>query len=215
MRHNYCPSTFQCKIESAAELVRPTCPVSFCVLPLLLCFQLYLCSSPFWVRVLHMWPFFNPTTEVVTFRLRGWLCAIPGSLLINCSPLFALSAVVVLAGWQEGPELVASFNHPGFGVQCVPPGLSQTCPLTTCCRFLLLLLQSQLYLWGSPLSWVRFLCMWPFFGCFLFNPAIEVDSFPLRGWCVLRVILLSAFTHQGHECQDLLSPCHGMNVCTD
>ena len=26
----------------------------------------------FWVRFLHMWPFFNPTIKVVTFRLRGW-----------------------------------------------------------------------------------------------------------------------------------------------
>ena len=27
--------------------------------------------------------------------------------------------------------------------------------------------------------------------------------------------LLPAFTHQGHECSDLLSPCGGMHVCTD
>ena len=26
----------------------------------------------FWVRFLRMWPFFNPTITVVTFRLRGW-----------------------------------------------------------------------------------------------------------------------------------------------
>ena len=26
----------------------------------------------FWVRFLHMWPFFNPTVKVVTFRLCGW-----------------------------------------------------------------------------------------------------------------------------------------------
>ena len=26
----------------------------------------------FWVRFLHMWPFSNPITTVVTFRLRGW-----------------------------------------------------------------------------------------------------------------------------------------------
>ena len=35
--------------------------------------QLYLCSSPFWVRFLHIWPFCNPTIEVVTFHLHG-LC---------------------------------------------------------------------------------------------------------------------------------------------
>ena len=34
--------------------------------------QLYLWGSPFWVRFLRMWPSFNPTIEVVTFRLRGW-----------------------------------------------------------------------------------------------------------------------------------------------
>ena len=26
----------------------------------------------FWVRFLRMWPFFNPTIKVVTFRLHGW-----------------------------------------------------------------------------------------------------------------------------------------------
>ena len=38
---------------------------------LLLHSQLYLWGSPFWARLLHMWPFFNPTIEVVTFRLHG------------------------------------------------------------------------------------------------------------------------------------------------
>ena len=40
---------------------------------------------------------------------------------------------------------------------------------------LLLLLRSQLYLWGSPF-WVRFLCMGP-----CFNPTIEVVTFRVRG----------------------------------
>ena len=52
--------------------------------------------------------------------------------------------------------------------------------------------------------------MWPFF-----NPTIKVVTFRLRGWCVLGVFLLSAFTRQGHERQDLLSPCDEMHVCTD
>ena len=34
--------------------------------------QLHLWGLPFWVRFLHMWPLFNPTTEVVIFRLHGW-----------------------------------------------------------------------------------------------------------------------------------------------
>ena len=33
--------------------------------------KLYLWGSPFWVRFLCMWPLFNPTIKVVTFRLRG------------------------------------------------------------------------------------------------------------------------------------------------
>ena len=32
---------------------------------------------------------------------------------------------------------------------------------------------------------------------------------------MLGVCLLTAFTHLGHECQDLLSLCNGMHVCTD
>ena len=67
----------------------------------------------------------------------------------------------------------------------------------------------QLCLWGSS-SWVRFLPM-----CLFFIPTIEVVIFRLRGWCMLGVFLLPAFTRLGHECQDLLSPCHGMHVCTD
>ena len=44
------------------------------------------------------------------------------------------------------------------------------------------------------------------------NPTIEVVTFRLRGWCMLDVFLLPAFTRLGHECQDLLSPCDG-NTC--
>ena len=31
---------------------------------------------------------------------------------------------------------------------------------------------------------------------------------------MLGVFLLLAFTRPGHECEDLLSPCDGMHVCT-
>ena len=51
------------------------------------------------------------------------------------------------------------------------------------CSLLLLLLHSQLDLWGSPFS-VRFLRMWPFF-----NPTIEVVPFCLRGWCMVGVFV--------------------------
>ena len=35
------------------------------------------------------------------------------------------------------------------------------------------------------------------------NPTIEVVTFRLRGWCMLGVFLLPAFSSLGHECQDL------------
>ena len=61
---------------------------------------------------------------------------------------------------------------------------------------------SQLYLWGSLLLGEIFV-------------TIKVVTFRLRGWCVLGVFLLPAFTRLGHERQDLLSPCDEMHVCTD
>ena len=39
--------------------------------------------------------------------------------------------------------------------------------------------------------------------------------FRLGGGCMLGVFLLPAFTHLGHERQDLFSLCDGMHVCTD
>ena len=66
------------------------------------------------------------------------------------------------------------------------------------------------YISGVHHFWVRFLRMWPFF-----NPTIKVVTFRLRGWCMLGVFLLPAFTRLGHERQDLLSPCDEMHVCTD
>ena len=67
----------------------------------------------------------------------------------------------------------------------------------------------QLYLWGSPL-WGEIFA----YGT-VFNPGSQVVTFRLRGWCVLGVFLLPAFTRLGHERQDLLSPCDEMHVCTD
>ena len=49
----------------------------------------------------------------------------------------------------------------------------------------------------------------------VFNAINKVVTFRLRGWCMLGVILLPAFTRQGHECQDLFSPCDRMHVSTD
>ena len=52
-------------------------------------------------------------------------------------------------------------------------------------------------------------------GFFFFTPAIEVATFRLRGWCMLGVFLLPAFTRLGHDCHDLLDACDGMHVRTD
>ena len=49
----------------------------------------------------------------------------------------------------------------------------------------------------------------------IFNPTTEAVIFILHGWCMLGVFWLPAFTHPEYECQDLLSPCDGMHVCTD
>ena len=53
-----------------------------------------------------------------------------------------------------------------------------------------------------------------FYVCEFFYPNIWVVTFRIRGWCVLGVLLLPAFTRLGHECQYLLSPCGGMHVYT-
>ena len=49
-------------------------------------------------------------------------------------------------------------------------------------------------------------CCYCFVFLFFLNPTTEVVTFRLRGWCMLEVFLLPAFTRLGHECQDLLSP---------
>ena len=36
----------------------------------------------------------------------------------------------------------------------------------------------------------------------VFNPTTGVVTFHLRGWCMLGVFFLLAFTRLGHECQD-------------
>ena len=84
--------------------------------------------------------------------------------------------------------------------------------LCLCCFlfFFFFFFVPQLYLWGSPLLGEIFAYVTVFF-----NPTIKVVTFRLRGWCVLGVFLLPAFTRLGHERQDLLSPCDEMHVCID
>ena len=76
------------------------------------------------------------------------------------------------------------------------------------------------YVSGVHHFWVRFLHVTVFnptteVFTTVFNPTTEVFTFHLHEWCMLGVFLLPAFTHLGHECQDLLSSCDGMYVCTD
>ena len=75
--------------------------------------------------------------------------------------------------------------------------------------FLLLLLR-------SPAISLRFTILGEIFAYVtVFNPTIEVVTFRLCGWCMLGVILLLAFTHPGHECQDLFCLCDEMVVSTN
>ena len=79
------------------------------------------------------------------------------------------------------------------------------------CNTRIILLRSQLHLWGSPFL-VRILRMLPFF---FFYQNREVVTFRRCGWCMLSVFLLLAFTRLGQDCHNLLSPCDGVHVCTD
>ena len=90
------------------------------------------------------------------------------------------------------------------------------CLCVHCCLFYFILL----FFLRSPAISLGFTTFgWDFCVCdrfvFFFNPTIKVVTFRLRGWCVLGVLLLPAFTRLGHERQDLLSPCDEMHVCTD
>ena len=59
---------------------------------------------------------------------------------------------------------------------------------------LLLLLRSQLYLWGSPffrrVGGDFYVCD-RFFFVFFFIPAIQIVTFRLRGWCMLGVFFVA------------------------
>ena len=65
------------------------------------------------------------------------------------------------------------------------------------------------------LGFTIFCEIFPYVTVFFFNPTIEAVTFCLHGRCMLGVFLLPAFTCLRHECQDLLSPCDEMHVCTE
>ena len=110
---------------------------------------------------------------------------------------------------------------------CSPIHPQPSC--TTTRSFFFFFCVPQLYLWffccfcfvlfflRSPAISLGFTTFgWDFCVCDrFFNPTSKVVTFRLRGWCVLGVFLLPAFTRLGHERQDLLSPCDEMHVCTD
>ena len=82
----------------------------------------------FWVRFLRMWPFFNPTNKVVTFRLCGW-CVLGVFLLLDMNvrifwvramkcmcaqtrPRFILSSERVFGGMEFEPMLTSGEKSP-------------------------------------------------------------------------------------------------------
>ena len=66
-----------------------------------------------------------------------------------------------------------------------------------------------------PATSLGFIFTGEIFAYFFITPTIEVVTFRLCGRYMLGEYLLPAFTHLGHECQDLLSPCDGMYVYAD
>ena len=71
---------------------------------------------------------------------------------------------------------------------------------------------------GSPFWWDFCVCdsfsLFSFCCLFLIQPQSLSHSVFMDGVCWV-CFCLPAFTRLGHECQDLLSPCDGMHVCTD
>ena len=133
-----------------------------------------------------------------------------------------------LSSGRVVPVLVASYDMRGRAV-----GLFYTKPTGPCgsgtyvdrkSALFMSELQNQfkprltiLLLLSSPATSLGFTIWGEIFAhvTFFFNPTIKVVTFSLCGWCMLGVFVLPAFTHLGHERQDLLSPCDGRHVCTD
>ena len=203
----------------------------FCV------FQLDLWGSPFWVRFLSMRPFSNPTIEVVTFSLHGscmlGVFLLPAftrlghesqDLLSPCDGMHRLdlgfySHLKEFGGMESEPMLTPREKNPLYwGLRgglnpCLCITLdSEPNTLTSWAFFFFFF-----FFWRSPALSLGFTTFgWDFCVCDrFFNPTKQVVTFRLRGWCVLGVFLLPAFTRLGHERQDLLSPCDEMHVCTD
>ena len=196
-----CPSSISGVHHSSSSSAFPALFLGFTILLLLLCSQLYFWGSPFFF-------FF-----CVPNSISGVHFLLHSQLYLWSSPFSSAFPVV-------------SLGFTFFFFFCVLSYISGVH---------LSLLHSQLYLWGSPsvfpaisLVFTFFLFCVPssisgvhnFWSDFctcdrFFNPTTEVVTFHLRGWCMLGVFLLPAFTSLGHKCQDLSGPCDGMHVCTD
>ena len=155
-------------------------------------------QAPWWCLVCCRAPLCLAGLLSWTVWLRSGTRHLDDVLSVVVRPFVQLACCLELCGWGGGRGTLMM----SCLLSCAPLfGLFWT--------VWFLRLRSQLYLWGSPF-WVRFLRVWPFL-----NPAIEVVTFRLRGWRMLGVFLLPAFTRLGYECQDLLSLCSGMHVSTD
>ena len=104
----------------------------------------------------------------------------PGSSALEADALTTRPTRRCFRGMESEPMFFFGGGRGGGGVVCL---------FFVLFCFVLFFCVPQLYLWGSPL---------------FFNPIIKVVTFRLRGWCVLGVFLLPAFTRLGHECQDRL-----------
>ena len=108
-------------------------------------------------------------------------------------------------------SLSLTHTHTHTHTQNQKAKISSIYPLSLC-GFLSLSSPSSMF--QSHLSGVHHFG-WDFCVCERFlNPTIEVVTFHFHGWLMLGVFLLPAFTRLGHECEDLLSLCDGMHVCT-
>ena len=169
------------------------------------------------------------TLQIHEFVLATYSCFRSLSSVVSIDDLFQARVIRVLNLWQKNSVFPVEIIQPLLDLTSDPNNsnsiangenwLPYVSHLTLFIRDRWMLQQACLlffffafpsYISGVHHFWVRFLRMWPFF-----NPTIKVVTFCLRGWCVLGVFLLPAFTRLGHERQDLLSPCDEVHVCTD
>ena len=81
--------------------------------------QLYLWGSPFWVRFLHMWPFFNPTIQG-SLILSLWMLSFQGLTTFCPSSLFlffflpSLCLLLCLLFFYTTSSFPSSFSFPSF-----------------------------------------------------------------------------------------------------